>query len=348
MPKPTPTPSASPSSPASTLHHTEALQRTVSGFLVPLRVTAPPGRPFRATVTSAGNAALHAARLRSTPHSVLRPRHLISSTDADLFKVTLHLSGTALAEQADGQHLVRPGDLLTLDTTHPYALHLPEPCDVVVLGLPRGLTGPHTRALARRSGTPVPADRGTSALCAALLSALGDHVDALSGPGSERVLDAVTGLLISALTGTAGERVETPTTTFADRITLHTLAHLHDPDLCAESVAAHHNISVRRLHQLFQGRDRTFTAWLRHERLTRIRRDLADPSLSHRTATSIAAAWGLLDGPHLSRALREEFGCTAAELRRPIAPRAEPGAGKGRGSGSGSGSGRDAGKDTGK
>ncbi|CAM5672365.1 hypothetical protein GCM10010329_42770 [Streptomyces spiroverticillatus] len=275
-PAPRPSPPRAPTlTPA--LTHTETLQHTVSELLVPLRVTAPPHLPFHATVTSAGNAALHTARLRSTPHSVLRTPGLISSSDADLFKVTLHLSGTARVEQGDRQRRVRPGDLLALDTTRPYALHLPDPCDVVVLGLPRGLLGPHARALTHRSGEPIPADTGTSAL--------------------------------------------------------HTLARLRDPDLCAESVAAHHRISVLpqalnfvraggtpSLHQLFQGRDRTFTAWLRHERLTRIRRDLADPALSHRTATSIAAAWGFLDSTHLSRALRDEFGSTAAELRRTTNP----------------------------
>ncbi|MCX5202843.1 helix-turn-helix domain-containing protein [Streptomyces sp. NBC_00237] len=311
----TPTPLLTPPL-APPLAHAEELQHTVSGFLVPLRVTAPPRPPFHATVASAGDAALHAGRLRSTPHSVLRTPGLISSSDPDLFKVTLHLSGTAHAEQGDGQHRAHPGDLLALDTTHPYALHLPDPCDVVVIGLPRGLLGPYARTLARRSGIPIPSDTGTAALCAALLTALGDQVDTLSGNRSAYVLDAVTGLLISTLTDIPGERVETPAAAFVDRIVLHTLARLRDPDLCAESVAAHHRISVRRLHQLFQSRDRTFTAWLRHERLVRIHRDLSDPALSHRTATSIAADWGLLDGAHLSRALREEFGCTAAELRR--------------------------------
>lgn len=298
------------------MRQAEELQTTVSSFLVPLRVTAPDSQAFRAVVESAGTTRLSAGRVRCTPHSVLRESRSMSSTDPDLFKVTLHRRGSAWASQDGRQRQVRSGDLLALDTTRPYTLALPDPCDVVVVGLPRGLLGPHAKTLARRSGEPVPTDAGMGAVCAALLTGLGDHVDALGAPHSEYLLDAVTGLLISTLADVPAERVETQSAAIVDRIIAYTLANLHDPDLCAASVAARHGISPRWLHQLFKGRELTFTAWVRHERLKRIRRDLMDPALAHRTVAAVAADRGLVDPTHLARALRDEFGCTAAELRR--------------------------------
>ncbi|MFB9839279.1 helix-turn-helix domain-containing protein, partial [Actinoallomurus acaciae] len=105
------------------------------------------------------------------------------------------------------------------------------------------------------------------------------------------------------------------TTDLVDRIRAHVLADLGDPGLCVESVARRFAISPRYLHERFRRRGITFAAWVRYERLVRIRRDLRDPALTARTATAIAARWGLRDTGHLSRALKREFGQTATEIR---------------------------------
>lgn len=67
---------------------------------------------------------------------------------------------------------------------------------------------------------------------------------------------------------------------------------------------------------LFQGADLTFAAWVRHERLLRIRRDLLDPDYADRSTVAIARRWGVLDAKHLGRALESEFGETLSDLRR--------------------------------
>ncbi|MGH3242149.1 MAG: winged helix-turn-helix domain-containing protein, partial [Spirillospora sp.] len=127
-------------------------------------------------------------------------RGYASSSDPDLFKITLHRRGTALVHQDGRQRQVKAGDLLILDTRRPYTLVLPDPCDVVVL-------------------------------------------------------------------------------------------------------------------RLFRSRDGTFMNWVRWERLTRVKRDLSNPAPRNLSTEAIARGWGVTDVTHLARALRTEFGCTAAELR---------------------------------
>jgi AraC-like DNA-binding protein len=73
---------------------------------------------------------------------------------------------------------------------------------------------------------------------------------------------------------------------------------------------------VRYLHKLFHGWDQTFAAWVRRQRLLRIRHDLLDPALSHQATAVIAARWGVLDTRHLGRAMKSEFGETVREIRR--------------------------------
>jgi AraC-like DNA-binding protein len=81
-------------------------------------------------------------------------------------------------------------------------------------------------------------------------------------------------------------------------------------------VARAHGVSVRYLHKVLAPTGSTLSAWIRRQRLDRIRRDLADESLAGRTASAIAARWGMTDTGHLSRALKAEFGMTAHEIRR--------------------------------
>jgi AraC-like DNA-binding protein len=83
-----------------------------------------------------------------------------------------------------------------------------------------------------------------------------------------------------------------------------------------ESVARAHGVSVRYLHKALAPTGSTLSAWIRRQRLERVCRDLVDESLRARTASAIAARWGITDTDHLSRALKAEFGMTAGEIRR--------------------------------
>ena len=301
---------------SSQMTRSEELQDAASNLLLPLRVTAPVTRPFQASVEAAGGGLVRAGVVRSTPHTVRRGLRIVSSTDPELFKVTLHRRGGALVSQNGRQHQVTTGGLLVLDTSLAYTLVLPEPCEVVVLGMPRGLLGPHARSLTQRSGISVPTNAGIQALCATMLSGVGDHLDALCAPRSARLADSLTALLIGALADVPAERVELPGLSLLERIMQYTLANIRDPELTGAAVARAHFISLRRLQQLFQGEERTFRDWLLYERLRRIHHDLGDPALLSLPASAIAECWGIRDTAHLARRLRKEFGCTVAELRR--------------------------------
>lgn len=303
------------SQPLRTKHgRVEELQATASSILVPLRVTTLGEDGFRASVQAAAAGPVVMARIRSTPHQVTRVARSITSTDRDLFKLTLHRRGRATVTQGDHQHRAAPGDLVVFDATRPYRLALLDPCDVVVIGLPRALLGPHADLISQVTATPLPSDTGLRAVTAAFLSDLGDRLDEPPGPAGVHLADALASLFIAAFTDTTAERVETATG-LLDRIVAYCLANLADPTLSVRSVARRHGISPRQLHQLFRQRENTFAAWLRRERLRRIRRDLADPALAQVGSAVIARRWGIADPGHLSRALKAEFGVTATQLR---------------------------------
>lgn len=304
----------------------EQFQQVASDAFAPLRI-----RPHKTTDATSPVGTLRSAkpgevlvtRITGGPCTVLRTRSLIRSGDQELVKVALYSRGRAGVEQDGRQCLPGPGDLVVYETTRPYELRFWDPFDIVVLGIPRTLLGPHTNPLAARTASPVPTDSGGGRLAATLLRDAASDLNACTGSGGAHLAEALVSLVLSAL-------AEQPLAVssadhLAERILSHCLSRLSDPCLSPESVAHAHHISVRYLHKVVQQRGVTLASWIRSRRLERIRRDLADPALAGRSASVIAAGWGLLDATHLSRSLRAEFGQSAAEIRKAASTDRRPG-----------------------
>ncbi|MFE9646180.1 helix-turn-helix domain-containing protein [Streptomyces sp. NPDC006365] len=298
------------------VHHAtvDQLQTAASSILAPLTVTAPGTDAFRADIDAAALGPGAVARIRGSGHVVSRPPRAITSSDPELLKVTWHRSGAAVATQGRNHTPVHNGDLTVFDMTRPYRLTVSEGCDVLAVGVPRTALGPHADTVTRRTAQRLPADGGSQAVLAAFLSGLGRHLDELAGPADGHLGDALVSLLIAAFADRAPGHVDMATD-LVDRIRVYARANIADPSLCVDSVAAAHGISARHLHRLFRRTGISFAAWLRNERLDRIRRDLLDPAHSGRTAAAVAARWGIHDPRHLGRALKTRYGQTARELR---------------------------------
>lgn len=291
------------------------LQAAASSVLAPLTVTAPDGAAFRADIDAAAMGRLNVARVRGAGHLVARTPRCISSSDPELLKLTLHRSQPALADQGGLQTRAHSGDFVVFDMTRPYRLDVVDGCDVLVVGIPRTELGRHADTVTRQVARRLPADTGAQAVLSAFLQGLGRHLDELTGPAEAYVGDALVSLLVAAFTERAPGRMDAATE-LVDRIRVYALANISDPSLCVGSVAAAHGISDRQLHRLFGVAGAPFAAWLRHERLARIRRDLLDPAHDGRTIASVAARWGIHDPRHLGRGLKEQYGLTARELRQ--------------------------------
>jgi AraC-like DNA-binding protein len=245
--------------------------------------------------------------------SVLRSRALISSTDRELVKVALPARGQFGVGQGGRQCLVGSGSLVVYDTVRPYEMRFGDTCEVAVLGIPRALLGPHASRLAHQTAVAFPIGAGGQRFAVALLRSAASELDTLSGDISPYLADALVSLVLSAVSGwPAGG----PGQDLAGRILAYCLAHLSDPELSPRTVAREHGVSVRHVDRLLQPHGITLAAWIRRRRLERIRGDLADPALAHRSVQRIAADWGIPDATNLSRALRAQFGQSAAQIRR--------------------------------
>jgi AraC-like DNA-binding protein len=296
------------------LRGTEPFEAVASALFAPLRVTDPGPQGFEAVVDHTVVGPVVVARVQASAAVVTRDNRSITSSDVEWMHFNLHHHGPVTATQADRTTAVRPGELFACDNTRPYRLIGADLIDMTVLCVPRASLGRHANSISRRTALPLSGVDGIGGLLGHALSAVDEDLPRRS-VARTYLADALTALLLAAFADTTPEQVPVASD-LVDRIRAYVLAHLGDSRLGAEQVARRHRISVRHLHALFRGSDLTFAAWVRHERLLRIRRDLLDPTASDVSTATIAARWGVHDPKHLGRALKHEFGETVSDLRR--------------------------------
>lgn len=132
------------------------------------------------------------------------------------------------------------------------------------------------------------------------------------------VVDLLSSLFAHTLEADRALPPETRTRSLVLRIRAHVQRNLHDPRLTPTTIAAAHNISISYLHRLFQGEHETIAAWIRHQRLERARRDLADPAMASTTVHAIAARWGFVRAADFTRAFRTTYGLPPRDYRQQV------------------------------
>ena len=293
----------------------EAMQEAASAAFAPLRLTTDEC-DFAGGIRHTTAGGLLVADITGNPGGVWRPQRLITSTDNELYKFSLHLSGSCLLGQDGRQTVVHPGDLVVYDTTRPYGLVYGTAYRTVVVGVPRQRLAGQATALRQAIAQPTRTDSGLRRVVAGMVNGLADDLHDAAAEGGTQLADALLSLLAKVFTGDG--RLADPRTSMRERVLAYCEANLRDPDLSVEAIAQAHGISVRYLHKLFAGTGTTIAALIRTRRLQRIRDDLADPGQATVPVAAIAARWGVLDPTHVSRLFRAAYGMSPVGYRRQL------------------------------
>jgi AraC-like DNA-binding protein len=244
-------------------------------------------------------------------------RH-ISSTDADLYKVDVLVSGRGLIEQDRRQAALQTGDLAFVDLSRPARWAMAPSVRCLGVVFPPAMLPLPREQVARLTGVRIAGDEATGALASSLARQVVGHLDD-GGAQRARLGTAVLDLLAVALASRLDRPEQLPPESRQRALLLQIRAfieqNLGDPDLTPRTVAAAHYISLRYLHKVFETEETTVAEWIRCRRLERCRRDLLDPELRALPVNAVAARWGLLNAAHFSRAFRAAYGVTPGEYR---------------------------------
>ncbi|MFI6299414.1 helix-turn-helix domain-containing protein [Nonomuraea sp. NPDC050790] len=250
------------------------------------------------------------------------PAH-IRRHDPDGYQIVLVNEGAVGLEQRRNDTLLDAGDFSVFGSSHPYVTEFIDagrPVGLTLMFLPRDALPLPGAEVDRLLAHKLPARTGTGALLAGYLSSLLEHA-AGCDPGELSRLGSI-GLDLAAayLAGRLGLQRHLPAEsryrTLAARIDAFIDHHLGDPELGPSGIAAHHHISVRTLHLLFQERPETVSATIRRRRLERCRADLADPRLRGRAIGEVGLRWGFKSGAEFSRAFRAVYGMSPRDHRQ--------------------------------
>ncbi|WP_432161677.1 helix-turn-helix domain-containing protein [Streptomyces tendae] len=294
----------------------------VSRAVMPVSIASEHAHHFTGEVTMLELVDTEFSAFSFSPMSARRtPDHIRASDPENYFLFLVHGSPIGL-EQRRNNALLRAGDVALFDTSQPLACEFQDQgrhSRVSVLRLPRAAVPLPSHKTDRLVATPLPTRTGSGALLTSYLAGLRENA-AHCGPTELRrlgtmALELAVTFLGARLDSAPALPIESRRRVLLARINAFVDHNLHEPDLGPATIAAHHHISVRLLHALFEEEPETVSATIRRRRLERSRSDLVDPRLRHRTIGEIADRWGFRHPAAFSRTFREVYGISPTEAR---------------------------------
>ncbi|MGV9386679.1 helix-turn-helix domain-containing protein [Nonomuraea sp. NPDC003707] len=241
----------------------------------------------------------------------------------DVVHLIVPLHGTVNATWSGLQDTVTVGDLYAHDLAGLEEMSLQtdgrDHLELAMLAIPKPLLPLRGDVMAALLGHGVSVDGGMSGLLKQFIEDLSDEKLSLNPADGQRLgmvlVDLVAACFSSLLESEQDPRSSSQREALGLRLRAYIQRHLHDPELSPRTVAAANYISVSYLHRLFQEQGDTVSAWIRDQRLGRIRRDLADAALADVPIHEIAARWGFGRPGDFSRAFRTAYGVSPREFR---------------------------------
>ncbi len=290
----------------------------------PSVVSSPHTRDFPAVLTLAELGPVQLSVLDFPEVRAVRTPALVRRSDPERYGISLITTNDLYFAQRDRDCRIGPGDLLLHDTSQPSdsrALPGTGPGRMLMLHLPKSALPLRPRRLECLLAHRLPTGTGMNAILARYLTSVTNAIE--NGEVGERegkrlgevALDLAAATLAAQIDAQDKLGPESRRQALLARIVAFIEHNLGDPDLTPAEIAAHHHISLAYLHRLFQHRELTVAAWIRHQRLQRCRTDLADPRLRSRPVHAIAARWGFRHAADFSRAFRAAQGLSPSDYR---------------------------------
>jgi AraC family transcriptional regulator, positive regulator of tynA and feaB len=276
-------------------------------------LASPDQNEFRGRVGLTRIEAIRCAHVEAPPHRVLRARPEIRRDPQEAYFVNLQLAGSCVTSQAGTEALVRPGDFVVLDLTHPYSIDTRPGFSIICLRIPRSHLLPWVRDPKHIAGHTGRAETASGRIAASFMQAMwangGDLPEAAGAPLGH-VLSELVGLALAD-----GTEELKPTDAAALRGAYTLIGrNLADPELSPGLVARELRISIRTLHAMFERSEESFGGYVRKQRLAQCAADLGNKA-DRRSISEIAWRWGFSDSAHFSRIFRNAYGLSPREFR---------------------------------
>jgi AraC-like DNA-binding protein len=278
---------------------------------------------FEAELTTVQLGAIAVDSLAATAYRTLRTPRRIAADGLDVAYFCMVRLGRGEVEQDGRRGRHQAGSAVLLRSSSPYRSYLlpaptsPPRSHVVLTSIPVNLLGGKAEKIAGLTAAPLP----RSPLQAAANSFLTTVSLGLPQPGSATasfVEHAIVDLLLAVIAERTADSLPPESAEAGTRVRIRdfVLRRLPDAELGPARIASEFGISTRYLHRLFESEDSSVGSFIRHERLKKAARELADPTLRHLDLKAIAARSGFAGADQFGRAFKSRYGMTPREYRR--------------------------------
>ncbi|WP_405237588.1 helix-turn-helix domain-containing protein [Lentisalinibacter orientalis] len=274
------------------------------------------GKEFSAAITIKNFGQFSVADCLCDPCGGQRGRGDISRNEQEILAIQLTLAGEEHIHFSGNDYLLGAGDIMIWDSTRPMSFDVRKdlhkisvilPLSSLQRWLPRGW-----HSIPRR--IPAESPMGTLLKSYVLSLASSDFSDCQVD--SDALSEATMALLVGTIASGQPEHRDVSLRQIQLRgVEAFIERNLDKPDLSVTAIAAANKISKRYLHWLFRSTGRTVSRYIQEERLERCRRDLMNPSMTHRTIAEIALDWGFGDPAHFCRRFKQHYGERPSDIR---------------------------------
>jgi AraC-like DNA-binding protein len=250
-----------------------------------------------------------------------RSREIIAADNDDLF-LMLNLSGPLILQSGGRELTLRPGEATLLCCAESGAYVRPETGAVSCIRLPRASLTPFVAGLEDRIFRLIPSNIGAMKFLRTYLEALTDPADvgAEVAPAASRTISNHVTDLIALTLGATGDAAATALGggLRAARLTAaktYVEEHIGAAPVSVEDVAEHMGVSARYVRKLFEADGGSFSKYVLHQRLARVRAMLSNARFDHVPISSLAYDVGFGDLSYFNKVFRATFGGTPSDIR---------------------------------
>lgn len=274
-------------------------------------------RRFTAAFRAVSRGRFECLDVSASEHTVERTAELIGHGQGNgRYKLSLMLEGQSIVMQDGREAVLRTGDLAIYDTSRPYSLLASDGARTAILMFPCNLIALSEAAVGELTAVRFDRTAGIAASVSPFIAHLMGQMEQFEKPVGSRLSHNIVDILGTMLSAELDQRQPAGGAGAAlGQIMEYIDAHLADPELKLNAIAAAHFVSPRYLQVLFQRNGLTVSSWIRERRLEQCRRDLEDPALRETSVAVIAERWGLIEPTHFSRSFKRHFGFSPREVR---------------------------------
>lgn len=276
--------------------------------------------PYRCDLTLAALPRLGLGTLTASGIRVLRTPRMIVEDGSDDFVLCLQLAGTISVSGRNRVVSLGRGDAMLLPYQEPGTVHFPaRGARYLGLQIPRVTIEHRVPALDDAVMRRIPSDREALRMLVRYLAVL----DGSPLPDSAALQQALAVHIHDLASLTLGGSRDAAEVAAGRGLRHARLASIKDyvdknvplGELSAAAVAAHHRITPRYLHKLFEGEETSFSGYVLARRLEHALQLLKHPRYASQTITAIAHESGFNDLSYFNRSFRRHYGATPSSLR---------------------------------